>query len=101
MPERTCIGCGRKRSRADLVRLVAQAGRVVLDPAKTASGRGAWLCPSVACFDLAGKRRAFRRALRLASRQSDDAGVASRLASLREEFCEMIGDETSGQGSGI
>ncbi|MCE7884650.1 MAG: YlxR family protein [Actinobacteria bacterium ATB1] len=96
------MGCGRTRSRADLVRLVAQADRVVLDPAKTTPGRGAWLCPSVVCFDLAGKRRAFERALRLVSGQSDaSAGVAARLASLREVFCEMIGDETSGQGSGI
>ena len=37
---------------------------VVPDPRGTAPGRGAHLHPTIACFELAERRRAFRRALR-------------------------------------
>jgi predicted RNA-binding protein YlxR (DUF448 family) len=37
---------------------------VVLDPGGSAPGRGAHLHPSLACFELAERKRAFTRALR-------------------------------------
>ncbi|MXW94196.1 MAG: YlxR family protein [Acidimicrobiaceae bacterium] len=37
------------------------SGALVVGPG---SGRGAWLCADVACFESARRRRAFRRALR-------------------------------------
>ena len=62
-PERTCIGCRRKRGQAELVRLTNAAGRVV--PALPgAPGRGAYLCPEQTCLEAADKRRAFARAFR-------------------------------------
>ena len=62
-PERTCIGCRRKRGQAELVRLANQAGRVV--PALPgAPGRGAYLCHEQTCLEAADKRRAFARAFR-------------------------------------
>lgn len=62
-PERTCIGCRRKRGQAELVRLTNQAGRVA--PARRgAPGRGAYLCPEQTCLEAAHKRRAFARAFR-------------------------------------
>lgn len=67
---RTCIGCRERAARHELLRIVAgtdSEGRpaVVPDPGKTAAGRGAHLHPTVACYDLAVRRRAFARALRL------------------------------------
>jgi predicted RNA-binding protein YlxR (DUF448 family) len=38
---------------------------VVPDPTATAHGRGAHLHPTAACYDLAVRRKAFSRALRL------------------------------------
>ena len=62
-PERTCIGCRRKRGQAELVRLANEAGRVV--PARPgAPGRSAYLCPEQTCLEAADKRRAFARAFR-------------------------------------
>ena len=62
-PERTCIGCRRKRGQAELVRLTSEAGRVV--PARRgAPGRSAYLCPEQTCLEAADKRRAFARAFR-------------------------------------
>ena len=62
-PERTCIGCRRKRGQAELVRLTSEAGRVV--PALPgAPGRSVYLCPEATCLEAADKRRAFARAFR-------------------------------------
>ena len=63
-PERTCIGCRRKTGPAGLTR-VARRADGALAVGRSEPGRGAWLCTgSVACFDAAEQRRAFRRALR-------------------------------------
>jgi uncharacterized protein len=40
---------------------------VVPDPLGTASGRGAHLHPTVACYELAVRRKAFGRALRIST----------------------------------
>lgn len=68
-PVRTCIGCRSRAPVADLVRFVADpvTGHPVLDPTRTAPGRGAHLHDADACFDLALRRRAFPRALRSAA----------------------------------
>jgi len=60
-PERTCIGCRHKASPSQMVRcaLTPEGPRL----GRGAAGRGAWLC-SLACFDLAVRRRAFDRAWR-------------------------------------
>ena len=57
---------------------------VVPDPAATRPGRGAHLHPTAACYDLAVRRRAFGRALRVAVPGTglDSAPVAAYLASL-------------------
>ncbi|MFL6003001.1 MAG: YlxR family protein [Nocardioides sp.] len=69
-PVRTCIGCRERATTRELLRVVAgldASGRpaVVPDPNGTAPGRGAHLHPTSACYDLAVRRRAFARALRL------------------------------------
>jgi hypothetical protein len=65
-PERTCIGCRKKGSRSQLLRLVAEGSgstAVLVDERRRMAGRGAWLHPSESCLALAIKRRAFGRAL--------------------------------------
>ena len=69
-PVRTCIGCRERATTRELLRVVAgldASGQpaVVPDPDGTAPGRGAHLHPTAACYELAVRRRAFARALRL------------------------------------
>lgn len=66
-PVRTCVGCRRREPKSALVRLVARPGsaEVVLDATQTAPGRGAYLHPDPRCGELAIRRRAVGRALRL------------------------------------
>ena len=85
-PVRTCIGCRRRAAKNELLRVVAGSdadGHPVIspDPNGRAPGRGAHLHPTPACFDLAVRRRAFGRALRVTT-ALDNAPLAAYLASL-------------------
>ncbi|HEY2316564.1 MAG TPA: YlxR family protein [Streptosporangiaceae bacterium] len=62
---RTCIGCGERAAKADLMRVVAAGDEIVPDVAMRLPGRGAYLHRSLACLDRAQRRKAFPRALRL------------------------------------
>ncbi|HXB50366.1 MAG TPA: YlxR family protein [Streptosporangiaceae bacterium] len=64
-PVRTCIGCGARAAKHDLIRLVAAGDQIVPDITARQPGRGAYLHPSLACLERAQRRKAFSRALRL------------------------------------
>jgi uncharacterized protein len=73
-PVRTCIGCRQRAVTAELLRVVVapeatgpavRGLSVVPDPRRRTPGRGAWLHPDLACVELAQRRRAFGRALRV------------------------------------
>ena len=59
---RTCVGCRQRASRADLLRIVSSAQKLVVDCKGSLPGRGAWL--HATCLQNAITRRAFNRALR-------------------------------------
>ncbi|TAL17119.1 MAG: YlxR family protein [Frankiales bacterium] len=60
------MGCRAKAAKATLLRVVEIEGLLVPDPAGRLPGRGASVHLDPRCVDLAEKRRAFPRALRLA-----------------------------------
>jgi len=68
-PVRTCIGCRLRTTKSDLLRVVAVGAplhpEVVPDPRGRMPGRGAYVHTDPGCLDLAERRRAFPRALRL------------------------------------
>ena len=64
-PVRTCVGCRQRAAAGELLRVVAVEGALVPDPSRRLPGRGAHVHPVVGCLDLAEKRRAFPRALRV------------------------------------
>lgn len=61
-PIRTCAGCGRKAPQEELIRFVAQEGR--LTPAAHAPGRGVYTCRRLQCFERAVANRGFARTLK-------------------------------------
>ncbi|MFE5742398.1 YlxR family protein [Streptomyces celluloflavus] len=63
-PERTCVGCRERAAKSDLLRIVMIEGECAPDPRGTLPGRGAHVHPTLACLDLAVRRRAFPRAFR-------------------------------------
>ncbi|MFE2431340.1 YlxR family protein [Streptomyces sp. NPDC059373] len=64
-PERTCIGCRERAAKKDLLRVVVVGDELVPDDRGTLPGRGAYVHPATICLDLAVRRRAFPRALRV------------------------------------
>ena len=64
-PVRTCVGCRVRTAKSELLRVVAVDGVLTPDPAGRLPGRGASVHLAPRCVDLAEKRRAFPRALRL------------------------------------
>lgn len=61
-PVRTCVACGRRAPQRELVRFVADGGRLSRGDGRP--GRGAYTCRRLACFERASTRRAFNRTLR-------------------------------------
>jgi predicted RNA-binding protein YlxR (DUF448 family) len=61
-PIRSCVGCGRRAPQSELIRFVAENGRLV--PGASRPGRGAYTCRRLACYERAVAGRAFNRTLR-------------------------------------
>ncbi|MEL7210028.1 MAG: YlxR family protein [Actinomycetota bacterium] len=80
LPERTCVGCRRRRPATVLVRVVRR-GDGSLSVGRTLPGRGAWLCAgSTECLDEAIRRSAFSRAFRAEVAADDAESLRNRLA---------------------
>lgn len=63
-PERTCLACGRKRAKTELLRISHQSGTFVIDARQNLPGRGAYLCPTDACAELLLRRKGLHHGFR-------------------------------------
>ena len=62
IPMRMCLGCGEMIPKRELIRVVkSKEGDISLDLTGKRSGRGAYICKSVECFEKARKARKFER----------------------------------------
>lgn len=62
IPMRMCLGCGEMKPKRELIRVVkSKKGDISLDLTGKKSGRGAYICKSVECFEKARKARKFER----------------------------------------
>lgn len=62
IPMRMCLGCGEMKPKRELIRVVkSKEGDISLDLTGKKSGRGAYICKSVECFEKARKVRKFER----------------------------------------
>ncbi len=90
MPIRTCLGCGHKRPRKELKRIVLKDGALIMDEKSRLPGRGAYLCPGKKCVDLLLKKRGrLSHALR-----------ASVPGHVEEGFLRGIAQAWGGEGQG-
>ena len=61
---RKCVGCGERRTKKELVRVVkTPEGDIILDRTGRANGRGAYICPSTDCLSKAVRSRGLERSL--------------------------------------
>lgn len=62
IPMRMCLGCGEMKPKRELIRVVkSKEGDISLDLTGKKSGRGAYICKNVECFEKARKARKFER----------------------------------------
>lgn len=72
IPIRTCISCGVKRSKKDLVRLALDTeGHLLKDEKGEIPGRGAYVCDNPSCLSRLDEVALLRRAFRGAGRISE------------------------------
>jgi len=64
-PLRKCTGCGQKKPKKELIRIVRTNNDDVLaDFTGKINGRGAYLCPDIQCVDLAIESNQIARSLK-------------------------------------
>lgn len=84
IPMRMCLGCNEMKPKKELIRAVkSPEGEISLDFTGKKSGRGAYICRSVECFNKARKGRRLEKAFSC----KIDAGVYDAMA-------EELGNET-------
>jgi uncharacterized protein len=63
MSGRTCVGCGRRRAPAQMIRVSAVPSGFTVHFGR-GDGRGAYLCPERGCFESAVRRKGLQRVLK-------------------------------------
>ena len=64
VPLRTCMGCNAKKTKKELIRIVKDKdGKIMVDKTGKLSGRGAYICEDVTCFDKVIKSKRLERTL--------------------------------------
>ncbi|MBI4298234.1 MAG: YlxR family protein [Chloroflexi bacterium] len=79
IPLRSCVACGLKTSKGDLLRIVrTPQDRIELDLTGKKTGRGAYLCKSFSCWDKNLKRSRLEWVLRGSVSQEDLENLISQ-----------------------
>lgn len=66
IPQRTCIGCGEKKDKKDLIRIVKdKEGNISIDKTGRANGRGAYICDKIDCFEKTVKSKKLEKAFEM------------------------------------
>ena len=75
IPQRGCIGCGTKKDKKDLIRIVRTPdGDIVLDRTGKKAGRGAYVCDDPSCIQKAFASKSLERAFDIpVSKECKDA----------------------------
>ena len=67
IPQRQCMGCRERKEKREMIRVVrSPEGAVSLDFRGKAPGRGAYICPEMACLKKAIRSKALERSLEVA-----------------------------------
>ncbi len=66
VPQRQCIGCRESKDKKELIRIVkTKEGEILLDRSGRLNGRGAYLCDSRECFEMARRSNALNRTFKM------------------------------------
>ncbi|NUM77599.1 YlxR family protein [candidate division KSB1 bacterium] len=91
MLERTCLACGRKTAKRELLRLSrTPEGVFVIDARQKLPGRGAYVCPTRACAELLQRKKGLHHGFR----QQVPPEIYQRILDFVQETT-MIGDNSA------
>lgn len=66
IPQRMCIGCGEMKDKRDMLRVIKTSeDEIMLDATGKKNGRGAYVCFSPECLELAVKNKGLERSLKM------------------------------------
>lgn len=67
MPVRMCVGCQEMKNKKEMIRVIkTPEGTFMLDVTGKKNGRGAYVCPSEECLQLARKNKGLERSFKQA-----------------------------------
>ncbi len=64
-PIRKCVGCGARRDKIELLRVVNNKSEILVDPGERTPGRDAYLCPNLDCLDKAVENDSLKNTLKI------------------------------------
>jgi uncharacterized protein len=86
IPMRTCVACKETKPKRELLRVVRKPdGHVLLDAAGKVSGRGAYICARLSCWEVALKKKRLEQEFELALSEEDRAGLDAFVATLPKD----------------
>ncbi len=66
IPMRQCVGCGSMKTKKEMMRVLKTADEgIILDTTGKKNGRGAYLCVSMECLQMARKNRGLERSFKM------------------------------------
>ena len=85
IPYRTCVGCQERKPKRELLRIIRTPdGKIEIDITGKKSGRGAYLCYNMTCFQDAIKKDRIGKALK--------TGLSKKIIKELEEKLSEIND---------
>lgn len=86
VPLRTCISCRESKPKRELLRVVRTPdGHVSIDATGKKSGRGAYLCARLSCWEQAIKRKRLEQEFEIAILEEDRAQLDAFIATLPKD----------------
>ncbi|MBV9689263.1 MAG: YlxR family protein [Ktedonobacteraceae bacterium] len=86
IPLRSCVSCHETKSKRELLRIVRTVdGQVLIDATGKKSGRGAYLCAKLSCWENAMKKKRLEQEFDMSISEKDRAGLDAYIATLPKD----------------
>lgn len=89
IPMRQCSGCNERKEKKNLIRIIrTPEEQIEVDFTGKKNGRGAYICNSAECLELARKKKSLERSLHVTIPESVYQELAQEIQVEREAGCE-------------
>jgi predicted RNA-binding protein YlxR (DUF448 family) len=86
IPQRTCVSCHETKPKRELLRIVRTPdGHVVIDATGKKSGRGAYLCARLSCWENAIKKKRLEQEFEITIPEEDRTSLDAYIATLPKD----------------